>query len=95
MSKAAAQTFITAVKATRADFDTQTKPFYDRFIVGKAAPTADDVKKLADVIAKFEEVAKVYHTDVRAAMDGFGGPADMTIRNAKIMHATLLKKVQK
>lgn len=95
MSKAAAETFINAVKATRADFAAQTGAFYKKFIVGKETPTKDDAKKLADIVKKMEETGKAYHTDVFKAIQPFGGISDTEIRNAQILYDTILQKVKK
>lgn len=95
MSKAAADIFIAAVKTTRADFDNQTGAFYKKFVAGKDTPTAADAKKLADIIAKMEDVAKHYHIEVSKAMQGFGGPSDTTIGPTKTLHQTVLKKIRK
>jgi len=92
MSIAAARTFITAVKATRAEFAKDKKGFYDKFVRGNAKPDADDIKALTDIIEQAEAIAKVYHADVAVAMAGFGGSGDTDIRSLKTMLETLEKK---
>jgi hypothetical protein len=95
MSKAAAQSFISAVKVARADFDKESATVYKEFIAGKKTPTTKDLAEFADVIKKAEELAKIYHRDVAGAMLGFGGSADSALRNAKIMLQTLAKAIKK
>jgi hypothetical protein len=95
MSIPAAQEFVRAVKVTRSDFARQDDVFYQKFIRQKQTPTANDIKELAELIEKMEEVAKVYHDDVANAIKGFGGPSDNIIDPAKIMLKTLKKKMKK
>ncbi len=95
MSKQAAATFISAVKATRTEFEGQVNAFYTKFIRDNGTPTNTDVTNLGEVIKKMQDVAKVYHEDVGKAMLGFGGPSDTTIKNAITLHDTLRKKIKR
>jgi hypothetical protein len=93
MSKAAADAFALAAKATRAEFQKGENAFFVKFVDKKQAkPTMADVEALRKHIELYEEICKYMRRKVAEGMpETWGGSSEREFHDARILLGTLRK----
>jgi hypothetical protein len=91
MSKAAADAFALAAKATRGEFQAKCSADFTKFVDKKQAkPTTADVEALRQHLMKYEEICKYMRRKVAEGMpETWGGSGDTDFRKEWTLLETL------
>jgi hypothetical protein len=89
VSKAAADTFALAAKATRDEFDRKVNADHVKFVKGNVKPTMADAEALRQHIEKYDEICRYMRDPRKGIPVSWGGAQDTEFKNARTLLETL------